>query len=532
MSSSIDRPDHLIVGSGLAGIAFGALMARTGRRVRVLEAHHHAGGYGHTFEFGKGDRRFRFNAQFHYVWNCGPGRTVDNFLRKLGLAGKVTFEKYDVDGFDRMRMPGYALDVPGDFDELARRLGNLFPRDAGRLADFVDEVRATELELDTLSAGDGLLALLPRIPRLRRALRYRTSTLQDVFDRFALPREAQTLLALQWPDFMLPPCQLSFFAWVMLFAGYVRGAYYPTHHFEHVIDSLVGVIEDAGGEVLLGQQVTGFVVEGRRVVGATTEEVLESGEFTGRRDQHHATTVVCNMDPRRAAEMIGLDRFSRSVRRRLDYAYSPSNFMAYCAVEGIDLREFGFGRSNLFHTENPDLNDAFSAMYDRGDYARPSFAVTVPTLLSDDRSDCPEGTQILELLTVANYERFHALKIANARVYREKKLEIFDAMLDVLERHYVPDLRRHLCFKTTGSPTTNERYCLSPAGNSYGSDMTPRNIGLGRLDDRTSLEGFHFCNASSGFAGFAGTIWTGCRLYERLTGDPVHEGAHLHTGAS
>ena len=33
------RPDYLIVGSGLSALAFGALMARAGKRVTVLEAH-------------------------------------------------------------------------------------------------------------------------------------------------------------------------------------------------------------------------------------------------------------------------------------------------------------------------------------------------------------------------------------------------------------------------------------------------------------------------------------------------------------
>lgn len=520
--TSGDAPDFLVVGSGLAGLAFGALMARAGRRVRVLEAHHRAGGYGHTFEFGDDRRRYRFNAQFHYVWNCGAGRTVHNFLRKLDLERTVTFEEYDRTGFDRMRMPGWSLDIPGDFSELARRLGDLFPSAAGRLADFVEEIRQTERELDALPEPGGVLALAARLPRLRRVVRYRHATLQDVYDRFALPQEAQTLLALQWPDFMLPPRELSFFAWVMLFAGYIRGAYYPTHHFEHVIDSLVRVIEDGGGELRLGARVTAFLEQDRRVLGVRTEEVLDTGESTGRFEEHRARDTICNMDPRRAAAMIGLERFSRPLRRRLAYDYSASNFMAYCAVDGLDLRDYGFGRSNLFHTEHPDLNEVFRAMHDRGDYSRPSFAATVPSLLTDDRSDCPPGTQILELLTVASYDRFHHLKIANARVYREKKQAVLDAMLDVLQRRYVPHLRKHLCFKMTGSPTTNERYCLSPAGNSYGSAMTPENVGPGRLDHRSSLAGLHFCNASSGFAGFTGTIWTGCRLYEHLSGDSVH----------
>ena len=526
-SGTDKKVDYLIVGSGLAGLAFGSLMARAGRSVRILESHYRPGGYGHTFSFGKEGREYRFNAQLHYVWNCGRGRTVDNFLRKLGLHESVRFEEYDRNGFDRMRMPGWSLDIPNDFALLADRLAELFPAAADRLVDFVEEVRLTEEELDALPQPLGLVAIAARLPGLRRVVRYRASTLQDVFDRFDLPAEAQTLLALQWPDFMLPPDQLSFFAWVMLFAGYVRGAYYPARHFEHVIDSLVGVIEGSGGEVCLRRRVTEFLVNGAAVGGVRCEEVLESGEYTGRVEDHYAGAVVCNMDPRRAAEMIGLERFSAVVRRKLSYEYSPSNFMAYCVVDGIDLRDFGFGRSNLFHTEHSDLNVVFRAMHDRGDYSTPSFAVTVPSLLSDVGGDCPPGTQVLEVLTVADYQRFQALKIADPRPYRRKKEEIFDAILDVLERRYVPDLRRHLCFKMLGSPTTNERFCLSPAGNSYGSNMTPANIGTGRLDHETSLPGLYFCNASSGFAGFAGTIWTGCRLYEHLSGDTVHSGAHL-----
>jgi phytoene dehydrogenase-like protein len=509
------QPDYLIVGSGLAGLSFGALMAHSGKRVRVLEAHYLPGGYGHTFEVGG---RYRFNAQLHYVWNCGEGQTVHRFLSKLGLAGEVTFEEYDRGGFDHMRMPGYALDIPTDLDELTARLGRLFPRHAGPLARFVDEVRRTAEELDALPEPLRPLALLPRLHHFTRLLRYRRVTLQQVFDRFGLPLEAQTLLALQWPDFLLPPDQLSFFAWVMLFVGYTRGAYYPTRHFEHVIDSLVRVIEKNGGEVRTGHKVIEFLVEGDRVRGVVAEEIDRRGVSTGNVTEHCGADVVCNMDPRRAAEMIGLGKFSRSVRRKLDYDYSPSNFMAYCVVDGLDLRDHGFGRWNLFHTDHPDLNQVFHDMLRRGDYSRPSFAVTTPGLLTEVKGDCPEGQQIIEFLTVADYARFRDLKFSDPRAYRAKKKEVFDAILDVMERDYVPGLREHLVFSMTGSPTTNERFCWSPAGHSYGSNMTPENIGPGRLDHRTSLAHFHFCNASSGYAGFAGTIWTGCRLYERLGG--------------
>ena len=104
--------------------------------MRVLEAHYLPGGYGHTFDVGG---QYRFNAQFHYVWNCGEGRTVHKFLSKIGLAEEVTFEQYDPDGFDHMRMPGYAIDIPYDLDELVARLSRLFPAHAPSIKGFVDE---------------------------------------------------------------------------------------------------------------------------------------------------------------------------------------------------------------------------------------------------------------------------------------------------------------------------------------------------------------------------------------------------------
>jgi phytoene dehydrogenase-like protein len=135
--------------------------------------------------------------------------------------------------------------------------------------------------------------------------------------------------------------------------------------------------------------------------------------------------------------------------------------------------------------------------------------------------DCPEGCQIIEFLTVANYDYFKQLKDTDVKAYRQKKAEILDAILDVVEKHYIPNIRNHLDFKITGSPTTNERYCWCPKGNSYGSNLTPGNMGIGRLNYQTSLKNLYFCNASSGYPGFAPTFWTGASLYQKLSGDVI-----------
>jgi all-trans-retinol 13,14-reductase len=507
------KPDYLIVGSGLSALVFGALMSNSGKTVQILEAHEHPGGFGHTFTMAK---KYRFNAQLHYVWDCGEGQTVNQILKKLGLEQSVTFERYDPNGFDHMRMPGYALDIPSEPEELIQRLSRLFPSASDDIRQFINEVEKTGAGLKKLAPPFKPFELLKHVDEAACTIQYLNSTLQDVFDKFRLPQAAQTLLALQWLDFLLPPNQLSFYAWVALFRGYQSGAFYPTQHFDHVINSLVNLIETHGGKVLLNHEVTKFRVTDQVVTGVeardrTTHQTLE---FTG-------DIIICNIDPKQAAKMIGENKFSKKVRQKLNYEYSASNYMAYCVVKDLDLRDYGFGKWNLSHTGHQDLNKAFAQMYEHNDFSNPSFAITTPTLLTDALRDCPEDCQIVEFLTVANYNYFKHLLETDRKAYDLKKQEIFNAILDVVEKYYVPSFREHMVFHITGSPTTNERFCWCPSGNSYGSCLTPSNMGLGRLNHETSLKQFYFCNASSGYPSFALTFWTGAVLYEHLSGDSL-----------
>ncbi|MGB7417211.1 MAG: NAD(P)/FAD-dependent oxidoreductase [Thermosynechococcaceae cyanobacterium] len=505
------KPDYLIVGSGLSALVFGALMANNGKTVQILEAHEHPGGFGHTFTLAN---KYSFNAQLHYVWDCGEGQTVNRVLKKLELDREVTFERYDPDGFDHMRMPGYKLNMPSDPEELIRRLSALFPDDSDRIRQFVKAVETTGVGMKKLLPPIKPWELLKHPTQVLGTVQYLNSTLQDVFDKFKLPQAAQTLLALQWFDFLLPPDQLSFYAWVALIRGYQAGAFYATQHFEQVINSLVKVIESRGGQVLLNHEVTQFKVTGRKVTGVEATDLLthETHEFTG-------DNVICNIDPQRAAKMIGESKFSPKVRRKLDYEYSASNFMAYCVVKDLELRDYGFGKWNLFHSGHQSLNEAFAQMYDRNDFSNPSFGIATPTLLTNANRDCPEDCQIIEFVTVANYDYFNQLKQSDRQAYYQRKQEILDSILDVVEKCYVPNFRKHMVFHVTGSPTTNERYCWCPQGNSYGSKLTPQNMGPRRLNHETSLDHFYFCNASSGYPGFAPTIGTGAQLYQRLSGD-------------
>lgn len=511
--------DYLVLGSGLSALNFAALMAKANQKVLVIEAHEYPGGYGHTFVEKNSKHTYHFNAQLHYVWDCGVGEPVYQVLKKLGLEKEVEFVQYNKNGFDHMYMPNHSLQIPNSYQQLLERLCTICPQHHRQISRFISRIKnLSEIILERSRAKNKNLTQKASVTlKSIRLLPYYGATLQQVFDKYQLPKTIQTLLASQWPDFLLPPNQLYFYCWLVLFDGYIRGAYYPKKHFEHVVNALVNVISQNSGEVLLNQTVTDLIINKGRVLGA---KVRDSNDPTVQ-TAYYAKNIICNMDPKQTAHLIGLDKFSASIRKKLNYDYSYSNFMVYGAVEGIDLRDYGFGNWNVFHNEHQCINHAFKQMHDLADYKDISFAFTTPSLVSEDSTGCPEGQQLFELLTVANYDWFKQLKYRNNKQYIQQKKAIYNRMIEVIERDYVPDFGKHVCFKMLGSPTTNESYCLSPAGNSYGANMTPKNMGLFKLNHNTSLKNFYFCNASSGFAGFAKSFSNAADLYQRLTGDIV-----------
>jgi phytoene dehydrogenase-like protein len=96
------RYDTVIIGTGMAALTVGALLAESGQRVCMLEAHDLPGGYVHTFSYGD----FAFCAQIHYIWGCGQGDPVWRFLEKLKLSDDIAFDALDPDGYDHVILPG------------------------------------------------------------------------------------------------------------------------------------------------------------------------------------------------------------------------------------------------------------------------------------------------------------------------------------------------------------------------------------------------------------------------------------------
>ncbi len=328
----MSRWDDVVIGAGMAGLSAAALLARSGRRVLVLEAHDAPGGYAHTFRV----RDFRFCAQVHYIFGCGEGQTIHRFLDDVGIAGEIPWIRLDPDGFDHVIVGGDRVRIPSGLRTFEQRLVRRWPEAAGALRRYFAAVEGVGVELDR---DDELPRRIDPISLARSALRYRhmlrwsRSTLADVYDAVGMPPRLRAILAGQSGDYLLPPEEVSFVLHVALVWGYDRGAYYPKKHFHHFVERVCDVIRESPGcELRLESPVARIHVEGRRVVGITTAD----GE------RHTADRYVSNVDPRATLELAGPEEPVGEPRSAVESTLDPID-LDQVDPERRNARERGHG---------------------------------------------------------------------------------------------------------------------------------------------------------------------------------------------
>lgn len=481
--------DVLVLGAGWGGLAAASLLARSGRRVAVLEAQDRAGGCGQSFS----REGFTFCAEMQYLMGCAPGGVVHGWLRDLDLHETVKFNSLDADGYDRIVLPGFEFRIPMGASRLQARLKDAFPDEAGRIDRIFDVMNgmAAEIGDESFDATHWLTEPL----RFKNTVLYGPWSATRVFDHFGLSPRLRAVLAGQCGDIGLGPRDEPFFCLVAVLFGYCDSAHFPALGMGFFLDEVLGRIRRDGGEILLDTRVTGLVHDGNRVAEVETTR----GDFS-------AGLVVSNIDPGATMAMSGLES-------AVDYEPSASCFTLFAGLD-VDLREQGFGRSNVWSYPGTDLDEAIDRPFLEHDYRDPFFFLSTPSLYADDGVLAPKGCTTVQVDVGSSHEWFEDAQ--RRGVHDEVRSRVADEILAAVERRVLPGLRRHAVFVEAWSPVDLERHTGLPHGGMYGARLDFRNRVLRRVRPETPLANLYLTGATAGGPGLAGVVTAGTRLARQL----------------
>lgn len=490
--------DAVVIGSGLGGLACAAYLCAAGRRTLVLEAHSVAGGNSQVFRRRVRGDEYEFDVGIHYIGECGRDGVVTRVLDGLGLAERVVFRPLDPDGFSTLVFPGFRFRVPVGWDRYKARLLEAFPEERealGRSVDLLRELGEQGRRLQNREAAAGeIFASAPNVARW--ALRPVT----ELFAAHGLSQRAQAVLLGEQGDYGVRPSKTPCFLAAGLTDHYMRGAFYPEGGGQVLAARLVEAIRAFGGEVRVRTAVSRIEIEGGRVRGVVLERNGERIE---------APVVVSNADLKRTLlELVGAEHLRPETAGRVrGFRMTLPLFASYLDLD-VDLASLGVPNTNYWIWGSTDIEGIYQEL-ESGQMSTTPLAYVTAASLKDPGNPhlAPKGHTNLQIMTLvpreyalwnvgqgpheAGNNRYHL-----DREYRRRKAELVERLIGIADG-VIPGLAKHVVWKESATPVTQERFTRSTGGTSYGIEPALDQIGPLRIGPETEIGGLFLAGAST-----------------------------------
>ncbi len=452
--------DVLVVGGGLAGLCAAAYAARDGNSALVCEQSDQTGGYFRSFTRAG----FTFDAGLKAVEDSGM---LLPMLRQLDLESKVKLHKITS-----------ALALPDDFIPLHDKsgikefyavLGNHFPAQRRGL-------EALLRQSDRIAAWVSLMSTIPNplFEEPRKLLPKLGPWVMKNLPALLNFRRTQSLLEVPMTEFLSRYLSdpalvrvmtgLFFGGTPALFGlGYARvflDYYYAHLGMQSLTDVLAEYVEQQGGEIRTGTQVSRILVRNNRALGV---------ELVGGK-QVSAKYVISAADMKRTfLEMIEPELLSPDFLTRMREASIGES--SVCVFLALDMEPAVLpvaGCSHIYFLPDYQGITAADRMND-GFFERTPVEISIPCL--NNPALAPPGKSGVIVSALAKYEFADNWATTDqggaTPAYHALKERVGDQLVKMASR-IVPGLDGHILFRVVATPRTYRHYTLNSGGSICG----------------------------------------------------------------
>jgi phytoene dehydrogenase-like protein len=511
--------DAVVIGSGLGGLTAAALLAKSGRKVCVVERNHSLGGAASAFKKGA----LTIEPALHQTADPrDPDEPKHAILKELGLLDEI--EWVPVSPFFSVRggPVGEIFDLPVGFEAAREALARRFSASShgfARLLGAIEMMQTGVAHLTRAGAERSIGKLLRAGFELRGLARDWRASLDQMLQRFLGDDEAAKFaVAGNLGYYADDPRRMAWPFFATAQGGFLKsGGVFVRGGSRALSMKLARVVTKAGGSALLGREAVGVDLDahGRPAFVRHADPKNRAAE-----ERVGAAQVFANCAPSVLAAML-----PESARAGLERAYggralSTSLFQAHF---GLDAPPARFGLDRYGQIVLPDwmksLRDfsACARMFAANPGDRlPGYGVANYGAID---SGLAEGGPILvSVVGVDRFDNWSALTPLEERDRRERWLDAFQRALD---RDY-PGLGAAVSERMFLNARSMRNFLKTPDGAVYGFAPQPPERGVWAglpRSPRTPIPGLYLASSFAGSGGFTGAMMSGAEAARAAMGE-------------
>ncbi|MBN1288336.1 MAG: NAD(P)/FAD-dependent oxidoreductase [Actinobacteria bacterium] len=491
----IDTYDAVIGGTGIGGLTCGAILAKEGAKLLVIEKKEKPGGYLAPIE-KKG-----YNFQFpQMMTGCGAGGDITGILDHLEIHVDMT----EVNPYHRFIFPDHDISTPSSIDELMNVLKDEFQPQTSNLNFFFNHVRKVHekssagIRLKTSGGSSGLKMLLHSV--LHPSLYFQAgggSTASKLLGKFFTDQRLISILAAPWPRLGTPPWRLSSLSFIDFLVNQSEGAYVPNGGFQVLTESLVASIKQNGGEFIYSDEVEELTVDRGRLTGLATRSKRKIG----------TTAFISDIDTKRTfLELLKEEDCPAKLRTRISgQTTSISGLTVFLGMsKTLTPDEMNFGVA--FSYPSYEIEETCDRLNDGTGFPEPDeipWALSIPTLHDPTRG--PEGKTVLSISVPAIPYSFMdnwgivrgESAVESSGPVKEKYAEIAVSAVSKV----FPNLISNVEAYEAVTPLDFEEYVTSSHGCWYDIASEPGQSYFNRLGPGTPVKGLYLTGSKSCLGG-------------------------------
>jgi len=503
--------DAIVIGSGMGGMSAAVMLAKQNKSVLILEQNAVVGGLTQTYTRGG----YRWNTGLHYVGNVHNHETTTGRLFDYITDGQVDWIPMP-DTYNTMVIGDKSYPIPAGKDAYSAAMKDYFPEEADaidRYMDLVPQVAKSAMPYFGQKVFPESIAtaqsMIRHAPFHDHADRTTLEALQDLGMSAALI----AVICANWGDYSSPPHRSSFAMHCMLVQHYMNGGSYPRGGAGVLADTMMPIVEAAGGKVLHSAEVEQILVDDGRAVGVR----LAGGE------EVTAPILISNAGVQNTFGrlMPGDHPDAAPLRAHLDTVDDSYGLVGINLGLRADAATLGLESANIWAHPSSD----FAANLDRhkADFNAdfPWAFITFPSVKDPDWAQAFPGKSTIEMYAYTFFDHFAGWAGTSWRKrgadYDRRKADIERRLLDMLER-FVPDVRDYIDICEVSTPLTYETFTKRERGGFMGVESTPARFQQAWLRATTPLKGLYLTGQDVATDGMIGALTGGILCASAILG--------------